>query len=225
GKTGINTGHGKNLVGVFQQPRLVVADTQTLNTLPPREFHAGYAEVVKYGLINDAGFFAWLEENRNAVFAGGAARSHAIAVSCRAKAAIVAADEFEEGSRALLNLGHTFGHALEAAAGYGAGPVHGEAVAIGMAMAYRFSARHGLCAPEDANRVVTHLKAAGLPTTIGAVGDAPPVDELMRLIAQDKKVKGGQLTFVLARGVGEAYIADDVAADDIAAFLEDERRR
>ncbi len=225
GKTGINTSHGKNLVGVFMQPRLVIADTATLDTLPPREFRAGYAEVVKYGLINDAGFFAWLEQNRDAVFAGGPARTEAIAASCRAKAAIVAADEYETGSRALLNLGHTFGHALEAAAGYGTGPVHGEAVAIGMALAFRFSARHRLCAPADAERVAAHLAAAGLPTTIGAVGAAPSVDELMRLIAQDKKVKGGRLTFVLARGIGAAYIADDVAAADVAAFLEDERSK
>jgi 3-dehydroquinate synthase len=223
GKTGINVPHGKNLVGAFHQPVQVLADTDLLDTLPPREFRAGYAEVAKYGLIEDAGFFAWLEASHPAVAAGGAARTHAIAVSCRAKAAIVARDEKETGDRALLNLGHTFGHALEGAAGFSQRLLHGEAVAIGMAQAFRFSARQGFCAPADAARVEAHLKAVGLPTRVADIpGDIGGVDRLMTLIGQDKKVSRGSLTFILARGIGAAFIARDVAPAAIAAFLTDE---
>src|SRR6185295_10365954 len=162
GKTGINAAQGKNLIGAFHQPVLVIADTALLDTLPVREFRAGYAEVAKYGLINDAAFFAWLEANWRDVFAGGPAREHAIATSCRAKAAIVARDERETGDRMLLNLGHTFGHALEAAAGYSDRLLHGEAIAIGMALAFEFSARRGLISGQDAGRVIAHLAATGL---------------------------------------------------------------
>ena len=226
GKTGINTTQGKNLVGVFHQPRLVAADTKTLDTLSPREFRAGYAEVVKYGLIDDFSFFSWLETNWRDIFSGGAARTHAIAVSCRAKAAVVAADEREAGSRALLNLGHTFGHALEAATGFGPRLVHGEAVAIGMALAFRYSARHGLMSGQEAGRLEAHLQAVGLPNAVSHIeGGLSDVDELMHHIAQDKKVKRGRLTFVLARGIGQSFIADDVPPDEVRAFLSDEIRR
>jgi 3-dehydroquinate synthase len=221
GKTGINTRHGKNLVGAFQQPALVLADTDVLDTLPKREFAAGYAEVVKYGLLGDAGFFDWLEANRDAIFAGGAARVEAVARSCRAKARIVAADEREAGERALLNLGHTFGHALEAAAGYDAARlVHGEAIAIGMVLAHDFSVARGLLAPADAEKARTHLSDAGLPVTISAIpGPRFEADELMRHIAQDKKVRRGSLTFILTRGIGQAFVAEDVPADAVHAFL------
>ena len=181
----------------------MVADTALLDTLPPREFRAGYAEVAKYGLLGDAAFFAWLEANWQDVFAGGPAREHAIATSCRAKAAIVARDERETGDRALLNLGHTFGHALEAAAGFSDRLLHGEAVALGMALAFEFSARRGLLPQADAERVARHLAAVGLPTRLSQVaGGVPDADRLMDLIAQDKKVKRGKLTFILARGIG-----------------------
>jgi 3-dehydroquinate synthase len=222
GKTGINARFGKNLVGAFHQPVLVLADTAALDTLPPREFAAGYAEVAKYGLLGDAGFFAWLEENREAVFAGGPARTHAIAESCRAKARIVAADERETGERALLNLGHTFGHALEAACGYDAERlVHGEAVAIGMVLAHDFSVAEGLAPAADAERARAHLAAAGLPARIADIPGPPlSADELMMHIAQDKKVKRGRLTFILTRGIGRAFIADDVDAGRVRAFLE-----
>jgi len=222
GKTGINTPQGKNLVGAFHQPALVLADTDALDTLPGREFAAGYAEVVKYGLIGDAEFFAWLETNRAAVFAGGPARVRAIAESVRAKARTVAADEHETGERALLNLGHTFGHALEAACRFDpARLVHGEAVAIGMALAHEFSAAEGLAPPADAERVRAHLTAAGLPTRMADIPGAPiDPDELMRHIGQDKKVKRGRLTFILTRGVGRAFIAEDVAPERVRGFLE-----
>jgi 3-dehydroquinate synthase len=221
GKTGINTKAGKNLIGAFHQPSLVLADTDVLDTLSDREFRAGYAEVVKYGLIDDAGFFAWLEQHWRNVFQGGADRTKAIATSCGSKASIVARDEFETGDRALLNLGHTFGHALEAAVGYdGERLVHGEGVAIGLALAFQFSVRLGLAAPEDADRVVAHLKAVGLPTRIqdipGEVGDA---DRLLDLMAQDKKVKAGRLTFILARGIGRSYVASDVPPQNAREFL------
>ncbi len=226
GKTGINTGHGKNLVGVFHQPGLVVADTATLQTLTARDFRAGYGEVVKYGLIDDAEFFDWLDRERDAVFAGGAARVAAIAASCRAKARVVAADERESGVRALLNLGHTFGHALEAATGLGDRLVHGEGVAIGMAQAFRFSAAKGLCPRGDAERVEAHLAAAGLPTKIADIqGERPTTETLMTHIAQDKKVARGTLTFILARGIGQCFIAADVAPHDISAFFESEQHR
>ena len=223
GKTGINTPHGKNLVGVFHQPRIVLADTAALDTLPPREFRAGYAEVAKYGLIDRPEFFAWLEQNWRDVFAGGAARTHAIAESCRAKADVVARDEFETGDRALLNLGHTFGHALEAATGYdSARLVHGEGVAIGMALAHRFSSRLNLASPDDAERVETHLRAVGLPWRMADIpGELPDAERLLGYIAQDKKVTRGALTFILTRGVGQSFIARDVPASEVLSFLRD----
>ncbi|WGD28509.1 3-dehydroquinate synthase [Ancylobacter sp. WKF20] len=225
GKTGINSRHGKNLVGAFHQPILVLADADVLDTLPLREFRSGYAEVAKYGLIDNAPFFAWLERKWQDVFRGGAARIEAIATSCASKAAVVARDEKETGDRALLNLGHTFGHALEAGAGFSQRLLHGEAVAIGMAQAFRFSARQGLCAPADAQRVEAHLKTVGLPTRIKDIpGELPDTDGLLTLIGQDKKVSRGALTFILARGIGQSFIARDVDGADVRAFLEDERR-
>jgi 3-dehydroquinate synthase len=222
GKTAINSRHGKNLVGAFYQPILVVADTAVLDTLPPRQFRAGYAEVVKYGLLGDAGFFSWLEANAKDVFAGAAAREHAIATGCRMKAAIVARDEHETGDRALLNLGHTFGHALEAAAGFSDRLLHGEAVALGMVLAAEFSARLGVLAPEQVARTRRHLADVGLPVSLGEVaGGVPDADRLMDLMAQDKKVKRGRLTFVLLRDIGAAYIAPDVAPALLRAFLFD----
>lgn len=220
GKTGINSRHGKNLIGAFYQPVLVIADTAVLDTLPERQFRAGYAEVAKHALLGDAGFFAWLEQNWQDVFAGGPAREHAIAVSCRMKAGIVARDERETGERALLNLGHTFGHALEAGAGYSDRLFHGEAVAIGIALAFEFSARKGFVAKADAERAQRHLAAVGLPTRMQQVaGGVPDADRLMELIAQDKKVKRGALTFILVRGIGQAFVADDVAPDEVRTFL------
>jgi len=222
GKTGINSRHGKNLIGAFHQPILVIADTALLDSLPERQFRAGYAEVAKYGLLGDAAFFAWLEANWRDVFAGGPSREHAIAVCCRAKAAIVARDERESGERALLNLGHTFGHALEAAAGYSERLLHGEAVALGMSLAFEFSARKGLIGGTDAARAAAHLAAVGLPTRLSDVpGGMPGVDALMDLIAQDKKVKRGTLTFILARGIGQAFVADAVDPAEARAFLAD----
>lgn len=224
GKTGINAPHGKNLVGAFHQPILVLADTACLATLPAREFRAGYAEVVKYGLIRDLNFFEWLEANRAEVFSGGPARAVAIAKSCAAKAAIVAADEYESGERALLNLGHTFAHAFERLTHYdGQRLVHGEAVAIGMACAFRFSARRGLLSEAEAARVEAHLGAAGLPIHIrdipGWDADAAAVVEAMM---QDKKVKRGVLTFILAHGIGRCFIAKNIEADEVLAFLREE---
>jgi len=224
GKTGINSPHGKNLVGAFHQPSLVIADTALLDTLPAREIRAGYAEVVKYGLIDDAAFFHWCEENWRGVFSGGPARDHAVAQSCRAKAAVVVRDEREEGDRALLNLGHTFGHALERITGYdGARLIHGEAVAIGLALAFRFSAHLGLCPGQDAERVARHLATAGLPTRLqdvpGGCGDAEALVEAMR---QDKKVKAGALTFILARGIGQSFIAPGIGTQAVRAFLDRE---
>jgi len=220
GKTAIDSSHGKNLIGAFHQPVLVLADTALLDTLPPRQFRAGYAEVAKYGLIGDAAFFAWLEANWRDMVAGGPAREHAIAVSCRMKAAIVSRDERETGERALLNLGHTFGHALEAAAGFSDRLLHGEAISLGMALAFRFSALRGLMPVTEAERVERHLAAVGLPTDILSVpGGAPGSDRLMDLIAQDKKVKRGRLTFILARGIGASFIAPDIDAADVRAFL------
>lgn len=223
GKTGINSARGKNLIGVFHQPRLVLADTAVLDTLPLREFRAGYAEVAKYGLIDRPDFFAWLERNWQDVFAGGPARIEAIAQSCRAKADVVARDEFETGDRALLNLGHTFGHALEAAVGYdGARLVHGEGVAIGMALAHRFSARMNLASPDDAARVEAHLKAVGLPWRMADVsGGLPDAETLLSFIAQDKKVSRGALTFILTRGIGQSFIARDVPVSEVLAFLKE----
>jgi 3-dehydroquinate synthase len=224
GKTGINSPHGKNLIGAFHQPSLVLADTALLDSLPPREMRAGYAEVAKYGLIDDAAFFAWCETQWRGVFAGGPERDEAVAASCRAKAAVVVRDEREEGDRALLNLGHTFGHALERVVRYDpARLVHGEGVAIGLCLAFRFSARLGLCQPADSERVEGHLRAVGLPTRLADVpGGCGMVDELLEAMAQDKKVKAGSLTFILARGIGRSFIAPGIAAEDVRAFLKDE---
>jgi 3-dehydroquinate synthase len=220
GKTAIDSKHGKNLVGAFHQPILVVADTALLDTLPAREFAAGYAEVAKYGLIGDAAFFARLEADWREVFAGGPARERAIAASCRAKAAIVGRDERETGERALLNLGHTFGHALEAAAGFSGRLLHGEAISLGLVLAFEFSARRGLLPGAEAERVARHLAAVGLPTHLSAVADLrPDADQLMNLIAQDKKVQRGRLTFILARGIGKAFVAPDVDVAEVRAFL------
>jgi 3-dehydroquinate synthase len=220
GKTAINSSQGKNLIGLFHQPILVVADTALLDTLPPRDFRAGYAELAKFGLLGDAGFFTWLEANWQDAFAGGPAREHAIAIACRGKAGVVARDERETGERALLNLGHTFGHAFEAAAGFSARLLHGEAISIGIACAFEFSARLGLLPQAEADRAIRHLAAVGLPTHIR---DVPSVktdaDTLMGLIAQDKKVKRGKLTFILARGIGRAFVANDVDPAQVRAFL------
>ena len=221
GKTGINTAQGKNLVGAFHQPILVLADTATLDTLPAREFRAGYAEIVKYGLIDDRDFFEWLEARADGIFAGGPERAEGVAACCRAKARVVAADERETGDRALLNLGHTFAHALERLTGYdGARLVHGEAVAVGLALAFRFSARLGLCSGGDAGRVAAHLQRVGLPTHMQAIpGWNAGADAILDAMAQDKKVVRGDLTFILARGIGESFIARGVAADPVRAFL------
>jgi 3-dehydroquinate synthase len=223
GKTGINTRHGKNLIGAFHQPRLVLADVGTLDTLPPRELRAGYAEVVKYALIGDAPFFSWLAANGRDLLAGDRRkRRHAVLVCCRAKATIVGADEREAGPRALLNLGHTFGHALESLTGYGDALLHGEAVAIGLALAFAFSARLGLCADEDADRVRRHLEAAGLPSSpAGLPGGRRSPDEVLSRMEQDKKVVGGEPTLILARGIGQAFVARGVERRKLRAFLAD----
>lgn len=224
GKTAINTAAGKNLVGSFHQPAHVLIDPDTLATLPRRELAAGYAEVVKYGLIDDPAFFAWCEVQGAALIAGdGAARSHAIARSVAAKARIVGEDERETtGRRALLNLGHTFGHALEAETGFSDRLLHGEAVACGTALAFRFSAAQGLCAAEEAERVTHHLRAVGLPTTLAEAGVRAGGAALVAHMAHDKKMEGGRLPFLLARGIGETFLARDVALADVAAFLEAE---
>lgn len=220
GKTGINSRQGKNLIGAFHQPALVIADTALVDTLPKREFRAGYAEVAKYGLLGDAVFFAWLEKNWQDVFAGGPAREHAIAVCCRAKAGIVARDERETGERALLNLGHTFGHALEAACGFSDRLLHGEAVALGMVLAFEFSARKGLITAADSARAAAHIAAVGLPTHLKDMrGGIPPIDVLMDLIAQDKKVRRGALTFILVRGIGRAFVESNIDAAELRMFL------
>jgi 3-dehydroquinate synthase len=222
GKTGVNSRFGKNLIGAFHQPILAIADTALLDTLPAREFRAGYAEVAKYGLIDDAPFFSWLEANWGEIFGGGPAREQAIAVSCRSKATIVARDERETGDRQLLNLGHTFGHAFEAAAGFSDRLLHGEAVALGMSLAFGFSARLGLAGAAEVERVRAHLAAVGLPVKPSQVpGPVATLDRLMELIAQDKKVKQGKLTFILARGIGQSFIAPDVDAAEVRTFLED----
>ncbi len=227
GKTAINSDHGKNLVGAFYQPIWVLADTGTLATLSPREFRAGYAEVAKYGLIDDAPFFAWLERHWPEVFNHGPALSEAIARSCRSKAAVVARDETEQGDRALLNLGHTFGHALETLTHFNSERlVHGEGVAIGMACAYRFSAKLGHCPHEDAERVESHLRAVGLPASIKDITgwNAGP-DAILEAMYQDKKVERGALTFILAQGIGRSFIAKGVPAADVLSFLQDELGR
>ncbi len=216
GKTAINSAAGKNLIGAFHQPRLVLVDPCVLDTLPPRELRAGYAEVVKYGLIGDRDFFDWLEHSGAAMLGGEpAARLHAIATSIAAKVRVVAEDEREtSGRRALLNLGHTFGHALEAEAGFSDRLLHGEAVAVGMVLAFAFSAERGLCPAEHAERVRAHLEAVGLPTSF----EADPA-ALVRHIRQDKKASAGRVPFILARAIGEAIVAHDVELDEVEAFL------
>jgi len=233
GKTAINTRFGKNLVGAFHQPRLVLADIAVLDSLPGRDLRAGYAEAVKYGLIDDVELFAWFEANADALLAGDRdLRAHAVVASCRAKARIVAADEREHGNRALLNLGHTFGHALEAEMGYGDGLLHGEGVSIGLRMAFDLSARLGLCQAADARRVAEHLKGCGLPTGLGDIPGGAQISgaqvsgwnaaKLLDHMRQDKKVVGGALTFILAHGIGRSFITRDIAEDDVTALLVDE---
>ena len=221
GKTGIDTRHGKNLIGAFHQPRLVLADLSTLASLPERELLAGYAEVVKYGVLGDAAFFDWLEVHGKDVVAGDlAAQRHAVAVSCRAKADIVKSDETEAGARALLNLGHTFGHALETEAGYSGGLLHGEAVAVGMALATAFSVRLGLCSGQDAERVRRHLSSIGLPVEPPQIdGVTWRADRIVEHMKQDKKMKAGRPTFVLVRAIGDAILSRDVALTDVEDFL------
>ena len=223
GKTGINSGLGKNLVGAFHQPTLVLADIDVLATLPERDFLAGYGEVVKHGLLGDAAYFEWLEEAGAAILAGDtAARTRAVTRSVEMKAGVVARDEHETGDRALLNLGHTFCHALEAATGYSDRLLHGEGVAIGCALAFETSARLGLCAQEDPSRVRAHLKAMGMKTDLADIpGDLPGADALLALMAQDKKVIDGRLRFILVRGVGEAFVAEDVDPATVKGVLED----
>ena len=225
GKTGINTPQGKNLVGAFHQPSIVIADQTSLETLPPRELRAGYAEVVKYGLINDLSFFEWLEEEHQQVLDGGDinARIHAVKKSCLAKAAIVADDELEKGSRALLNLGHTFGHAIEGVYGYNNAVLHGEAVAVGMVLALEYSARQGMCDAAEAQRVKTHLKKCGMPATLKDLpaNDAMTPANLLAVMLQDKKVERGSLSLILARAIGDAFIAKDADTDDILSFLKE----
>jgi len=222
GKTGINSPHGKNLIGAFHQPALVLADLKALDTLPAREFRAGYAEVAKYGLINDAKFFDWLEKNWRDVFAGGPARAKAVATSCKAKAAIVSRDERETGERALLNLGHTFGHALEAATGYSDRLLHGEGVALGMVLAFKLSAKLKLCKPADVTRVVKHLGEVGLPVRLSQIpGTLPGPDALLSLMAQDKKVVRGKLVFILAKGIGKAFVAKNVDTKIVRELLKE----
>lgn len=226
GKTGINSPQGKNLLGAFHQPVLVIADTAVLDTLSPRQFRAGYAEVAKYGVLGDEAFFTWLEKSHADIFKGGSAREHAIATSCRAKAGVVSRDERETGERALLNLGHTFGHALEAATGFSDRLFHGEGVSIGMTLAAQFSARLGMIGEADATRVERHLIEAGLPTRLQDIAGfaqegLADADALMALMAQDKKVKRGKLTFILLEAVGRAVIAKDVEPAPVRDFLKD----
>jgi 3-dehydroquinate synthase len=224
GKTGINVEAGKNLVGAFHQPSLVLIDPACLDTLPPRELRAGYAEVVKYGLLGDADFFAWCEANGDALIAGDAqARQYAIEHSVATKAAVVAEDEREStGKRALLNLGHTFGHALEAETDFSDRLLHGEAVALGMALAFRFSAERGLCAEADAARVAAHLASIGLPTSLADVGSASS-DTLAAHMLHDKKASSGRLTFILVRGIGDAFVERSVELGEVTAFLDRQR--
>ena len=226
GKTGINTAQGKNLVGAFHQPSLVLADTGALDTLAARDFLSGYGEVVKYGLLGDAGFFDWLEGAGPALAAGdAAARLRAVTRSVEMKAGIVARDETEEGERALLNLGHTFCHALEKATGYSDRLLHGEGVAIGCALAFELSSRLGLCSQEDPSRVRAHLRAMGMKVDMSDIpGDLPGAEALLALMAQDKKVIDGRLRFILARGIGQAFVAEDVPGDRVLRLLSDARR-
>jgi 3-dehydroquinate synthase len=223
GKTGINSAHGKNLIGAFHQPSLVLADTGVLDTLPPRDFLSGYGEVVKYGLLGDAGFFGWLEGQGPRLVAGdAAARAQAVRRSVEMKAELVLRDETEQGDRALLNLGHTFGHALEAATGFSDRLLHGEGVAIGCALAFDLSARLGLCPPEDPTRVRAHLRAMGMRSALADIpGPLPGPEALLALMAQDKKVVDGRLRFILARGIGRAFVAGDVPTEAVRALLSD----
>ncbi|MEZ5852300.1 MAG: 3-dehydroquinate synthase [Hyphomicrobiaceae bacterium] len=225
GKTAINSRHGKNLIGAFHQPSLVLADADLLATLPEREMRAGYAEVVKYGLLGDAPFFEWLDRNWRSLF-GNDTRTltEAVERSVRAKAAIVERDETETGDRMLLNLGHTFGHAFEAWAGFSSRLLHGEAVAIGMAQAFRFSELQGLCPKGTAARVEKHLRTVGLPTRVADIPgkDKPDVDTIFALMSQDKKVREGRLTLVLVRGIGEAFVTRDVDTEALRHFLQTE---
>ncbi len=222
GKTAINAPEGKNLVGLFHQPRLVIADINVLATLPAREMKAGYAEVVKYGLIGDAAFFDWLDNDGSKLLAGDtAALARAVAASVRAKAGVVERDETETGERALLNLGHTFGHALEAATGFSARLLHGEGVAIGMKLAFDLSAALGFCDGQVPGRVANHLARMGLPHRLADIpGDRPATAELLHHMAQDKKVEAGKLTFILARAIGDAFIAKDVDAAAVGKVLD-----
>ncbi|HEX3754109.1 MAG TPA: 3-dehydroquinate synthase [Rhizomicrobium sp.] len=221
GKTAINAAQGKNLIGLFHQPRIVIADISLLSTLPRRELLAGYAEMVKYGAMGDAGFFDWLEVHGAKALSGdGAAMTKAVARSCRMKADIVARDERETGERALLNLGHTFGHALEAATGFSDRLKHGEGVSIGMALAFELSVKLGLAPGQDAERFVRHLTSVGLPSAIADIpGSRPSADSLMAHMAHDKKVKDGKLTFILLRRLGEAFVARNVPLDAVKAVL------
>lgn len=223
GKTGINTAQGKNLVGSFHQPSLVLADTAVLDSLPARDLLAGYGEVVKYGLLGDAAFFDWLETAGPGLAAGDAeARLRAVTRSVEMKAGIVSRDETEEGDRALLNLGHTFCHALEKATGYSDRLLHGEGVAIGCALAFELSARLGLCSQEDPSRVRAHLRAMGMKVDLADIpGDLPGPEALLALMGQDKKVIDGRLRFVLARGIGDAFVAEDVPGDAVLRLLAD----
>ncbi len=223
GKTGVNAAQGKNLIGAFHQPRLVLADTDVLGTLRPRDLLAGYGEVAKYGLLGDEAFFSWLEAHGPALAAGDAgARAHAVRRSCEMKAAIVARDETEHGDRALLNLGHTFAHALEAATGYSDRLLHGEAVAIGCALAFEVSGRAGLCAQEAPSRVRAHLDAMGMKKDLADIpGPLPGADGLIDLMRQDKKVRQGRMTFILARGIGEAFACREPDMDVVRGVLDD----
>jgi shikimate kinase/3-dehydroquinate synthase len=222
GKTGIDTPQGKNLVGTFHQPSLVLADIDLLATLPAREFRSGYVEAAKYGLLGDAAFFGWLEQNWRAVFAHeSGALTRVVATSVEGKAEIVARDETETGERMLLNLGHTFGHALEAWAGYSQRLLHGEGVAIGICLAFRFSAELGLVDAAGVERVAAHFAAVGLPTRIADIpgGPSPDAASLMRIMAQDKKVRDGKLTLILVRAIGSAFVSGDVSTGDVQDFL------
>ncbi|MGI9386134.1 MAG: 3-dehydroquinate synthase, partial [Methyloligellaceae bacterium] len=228
GKTGINSPQGKNLIGTFHQPNLVIADTDILDTLSKREFRAGYAELFKYGLIRDEAFVSWLEENWTGLFANDApTRIRAIEICARAKAEIVAEDEHEHGLRALLNLGHTFGHALEAWAGYSGRLLHGEAVAIGMMLAFELSEELGICPEGEAERVAAHLRAVGLPTRISDIeaAEGPDPSTLWNHMVQDKKVVHGQLAFILVHGIGSAFVSRDVSDEIVQDFLHRKCRR
>jgi len=225
GKTGINVSHGKNLIGAFHQPVLVISDTDLLATLPARELRAGYAELVKHGFLGDRALVDWLAENRASLLAGGGSLARAIELSCAVKARIVEEDEREGGRRALLNLGHTFAHAFEAALGYGGELLHGEAVAIGVVCAFELSARLGLCPPDHAGEVRAHLDAAGLETSLARLSNRlPATSDLVALMGHDKKVLGGRKRLVLARAIGEAFLSDEVADDAITGVIDEARR-